>query len=325
MPARGEQRVDERAAPLGLQQRRAAARRIDSRAGPARPAPGRPPRRRCPSARRAGRRRMIKPSSALEQQSASQKVARRGGDDLQRRDVDLELLGRRRHRVEERAPDGLRLAAVEALEHHRDRRGRCRGRKRICSPQCGLNSARAVEVDDLADQPAERRRPTPPGSSVFTAPKISGRACVRSVSRVTTPKLPPPPPLSAQNSSGCVQALAIRTAPSAVTTSASSRLAAASAVGLRKAAEAAALDQPGDADGHAAAALHVAAGLGRDRVVDLRPDRAGLDRDGAAAALRPRSPAATKASCSVIAFIRRVQTSSESARWTCPGSCGRRP
>ena len=62
---------------------------------------------------------------------------------------------------------------------------------------------------------------------VNTAPKNSGKSCVRSVSRVTTPKLPPPPPLIAQNRSGFVQALAILTAPSAVTISASSRLAAA--------------------------------------------------------------------------------------------------
>jgi len=60
-----------------------------------------------------------------------------------------------------------------------------------------------------------------------TPPKNAGRSWVRNVSRVTTPRLPPPPPLIAQNRSGLVQRLAIRTAPSAVTISASSRLAAA--------------------------------------------------------------------------------------------------
>src|SRR5262249_9574492 len=59
------------------------------------------------------------------------------------------------------------------------------------------------------------------------APSQAGSAWVRSVSRVTTRKVPPPPPLSAQNRSGFWAALAVRTAPSAVTTSASSRFAAA--------------------------------------------------------------------------------------------------
>ena len=63
--------------------------------------------------------------------------------------------------------------------------------------------------------------------AALMAPNSGGRSCVLSVRRVITPKLPPPPPFSAQNRSGLVQALAMRTAPSAVTTSASSRLAAA--------------------------------------------------------------------------------------------------
>jgi hypothetical protein len=60
-----------------------------------------------------------------------------------------------------------------------------------------------------------------------TAPKKPGNTWVRRVRRVTTPKVPPPPPLRAQNSSRLRTGLAIRTAPSAVTTSASSRFAAA--------------------------------------------------------------------------------------------------
>ena len=50
-------------------------------------------------------------------------------------------------------------------------------------------------------------------------------------------------------------------------------------VGLREASEAAALDQARNAHGQAAAALDVAARLGRDGVVDLPPERTGLDRD----------------------------------------------
>ncbi len=59
-----------------------------------------------------------------------------------------------------------------------------------------------------------------------TAPIVRGNECVRRVRRVTTPKVPPPPPFNAKNSSGSRTALAMRTAPSAVTISASSRLAA---------------------------------------------------------------------------------------------------
>ena len=49
-------------------------------------------------------------------------------------------------------------------------------------------------------------------------------------------------------------------------------------IGLREAAEAAALDQAGDADRHAAAALHIAAAPGRHLVVGVSPDCAGPDR-----------------------------------------------
>src|SRR5215831_19387891 len=68
-------------------------------------------------------------------------------------------------------------------------------------------------------------------ASCLTCP--ASVAWVRSVSRVTAPKVPPAPPLSAQNRSGLLAALAVRTAPSGVTTSASSRFAAA-VRGLRR-------------------------------------------------------------------------------------------
>ncbi len=58
-------------------------------------------------------------------------------------------------------------------------------------------------------------------------PPNSGSSCVASVMRVTTPKVPPPPPFNAQKRSGWVHALATRIFPSAVTTSASRRPAAA--------------------------------------------------------------------------------------------------
>ena len=69
------------------------------------------------------------------------------------------------------------------------------------------------------------------------------------------------------------------------------------AIGLRPTSEAAALDQTGDADRHAAAALDVATSLGGDRVVDTSPDRAGPDRCGR---LRRRAPFAAGAEEGVV-------------------------
>ena len=62
-------------------------------------------------------------------------------------------------------------------------------------------------------------------------------------------ELPPPPPLSAQNKSGFVQAFAMRTLPSAVTISASDEAGGRHAVAFGEAAEAAALNQPCHTDG----------------------------------------------------------------------------
>ena len=51
-------------------------------------------------------------------------------------------------------------------------------------------------------------------------------------------------------------------------------------IGLGVTPEAAAQDQADDADRHAAAALHIAAALGRHLLVDVSPDCAWLDRHG---------------------------------------------
>ena len=85
---------------------------------------------------------------------------------------------------------------------------------------------------------------------MFAAPKNSGSSCARTVILLTTPKVPPPPPFKAQNRSGLVHALAIRIWPSAVTTSASSKLRSGGAIALGVASKAAALDlQTREADG----------------------------------------------------------------------------
>ena len=125
-----------------------------------------------------------------------------------------------------------------------------------------------------------------------TPPKNSGSSWVRKVARVTTPQLPPPPPFSAQNRSGFIAALAMRTAPSAVTISASSSPAATVPKVFEKLPKPPLWIEAGDADVGAAAALHIAARLGRDRVIEVDPHRAraGADRgtggDLALAALR---------------------------------------
>ncbi len=58
--------------------------------------------------------------------------------------------------------------------------------------------------------------------AAFTEPKTTpnngGRSCVFSVTRVITPRLPPPPPFSPQNSSGLEWALAILTVSDHITT-----------------------------------------------------------------------------------------------------------
>lgn len=92
-----------------------------------------------------------------------------------------------------------------------------------------------------------------------------------------TPKLPPPPPLSAQNRSGSLQALTTRILPGRHDFG-FEQAGRGHAVVLREAAEAAAADESCHADGHAAAALHVAARL-RHRIVGAAPDLAGAEAD----------------------------------------------
>ncbi len=66
------------------------------------------------------------------------------------------------------------------------------------------------------------------------------------------------------------------------------------AIALGKTAEAAARDQPGDPDRQAAAALDIAARLGRDFAIDLPPDRARFDRHRRRRLDAPRAARADK-------------------------------
>ena len=110
--------------------------------------------------------------------------------------------------------------------------------------------------------------------------------CSRSSSAVTTPKLPPPP-RSAQNSSGCSSAMARTGSPSAVTSSTASRLSHGQAVLALEPARAAAEREAGDAGArHAPADGGEAVLLGGAR----RPrPRSGRRRRGRPAAPGRRS------------------------------------
>ena len=120
-----------------------------------------------------------------------------------------------------------------------------------------VEEAVGVEVDELREQPPEGVV-----GSAWTvkldAAEGLGSSCVASVSRVTTPNVPPPPPFSAQNRSGscaCVDDadLAVGGDDLGLEQARAGR-----AEALGEAAEAAALHQAGDADGGAAAALDIA-------------------------------------------------------------------
>jgi len=67
------------------------------------------------------------------------------------------------------------------------------------------------------------------------------------------------------------------------------------AVVFRKASETAALDEPRDTDGNAAAALDVAADLRRHRIIDIDPHGARFDRDSRLRGLCRRAPRPDKA------------------------------
>ena len=169
----------------------------------------------------------------------------------------------------------------------------------------------AVKVDRLADQLSigvVRRRPI----VANTTPTNSGRSCVRK-RQAGDDAEPAAAPFSAQKRSGFEQALAIRTSPSAVTTSASRRWAPADAVRLGKAAEPAAENQPGDADRHAAAALDIAAALGHHLVVTW-PQIAPAPTETAGCGESSLAPRGDEGVVQVDVAMRRVQTSSEFGR-----------
>ena len=171
----------------------------------------------------------------------------------------------------------LRLLLVQPLEHHGDREDVVRPEGDLLAP-VRIEEALAVEADDPADQPTERgvrRRLDRHERRSEEFRQIMGpqRKPGHHTEATATAALEPPEqvrigagirdPHGAIGGDDLGLQQARRRHP----------------VRLREASEAAALDQAGDAHGHAAAALDVAACLRRDGIVDLAPDGARLDRD----------------------------------------------
>src|SRR5260370_3832717 len=142
-----------------------------------------------------------------------------------RRGHEREIVGRRGDPLQEGLPDGIGLFQGESLKRHMYVQSVARPDIDDLPPM-GIEKTFSVEIKEPADQPVEggvggrldRRRHA----------AEEGRQCVRAQRHaVTTPKLPPPPPLGAHNRSAFVPAFAIGTRPSALTISPSSTLAAA--------------------------------------------------------------------------------------------------
>ena len=206
-------------------------------------------------------------------------LARRRRDDLQRRELDLPFVAAGVERVHERPPHRLRLAARQALEHHRDAQDVAGAKADLLAP-VRVDQVLGAEVDDQADELAERRRRRGLDRHVHRAEVFRQRMHAQGDARhdaeaAAAAALQRPEEIGVAAGIGDPH-LAVGGDDFGFEQARRRE-----AVLLREAAEAAALDQAGDADGHAAAALHVAARLGRDRVVDVRPDRAGADRDRA--------------------------------------------
>ena len=201
----------------------------------------------------------------------------------QRHDLDGRLEGKVLRRagdpVQERAPHLHRLLSVRDHDRPSPAGGCCPAQTAVVRPSADCRGARgrsrwccAVRVRNAVSEVALIAPKTPP--------KETGSSWVRSVRRVTTPKLPPPPPLSAQNRLGMRAGIGDPHHAIGGDDLGFQQPRRRQAVALREAAEPAAENEPRHADRRAAPALHVAAGLGRHRLIDLHPEGAGVDGHG---------------------------------------------
>ena len=125
--------------------------------------------------------------------------------------------------VDERRPGGAGLFLCQALKHHRNPKVVIWLRADRLAP---MGIAKIGKVNEAGEQSAEGFV-----RSGFHD-EANGAECLRQWmggerEAVTMPKVPPPPPFSAKNRSGSRASLTTRMTPSAVTISASSKLAAA--------------------------------------------------------------------------------------------------
>ena len=227
------------------------------------------------------------------------------------------------HPVEKRPPDILRLLFVQPLRNHGDRQ-RVVGAEVHALAPVGIEQPVAIEIDEAADQSAvggvgcrgdRHERAAEPVRQFVGTQREAGH----NTETAATATLDRPEQLRV--------AARVDDAHRAVRGDdlGFDQAARRGAVILRERAESAALDEPGDADGRAAAALHIATGPRRHRIVDVHPDRTSAHRDRR---LRHRAVAAPRHEC-IVQFdaVHRPRPDQQriSARWTCRDSCVRRP
>ena len=188
-----------------------------------------------------------------------------------------EVLRRGCQPVEERAPGGLRLLLIETLEHHRDVEDVPRAEGDLLAPM-GVEQRLAVEGDDLANQSPKRVVRCRLDGREHRAEEL--RQVVRSQRELGhDTEAPATASLDRPEQVRMRAGIGDPDRPIGRDDFGFEEARRRHPVGLRKAAEAAALDETGNAHRQAAAPLDVAARLRRDGVVDLSPDRPGLHRD----------------------------------------------
>ena len=232
-------------------------------------------------------------------------MSRRSGEDFRRRD-DGEILRRSGDPIEERFPDRLRLLLIEALKGHR----KCD----VAAPNEDLFAPMriekrfSVEFDGFGDEATigvvgrrvdGREHPAEEFGQRMRAQSDAGDDAEPAAAAFERPE-------QVRICAGVGDSdLAVRGHDLRL-----DEVRAGQSVGLRVAAEAAAQDEAGDADGEAAAALHIAARFRHHLVVDMSPDRARLDRHGR---LRLRAALAARADEGVVQRRPRSSAASRSA------------
>ena len=208
----------------------------------------------------------------------------RGDVDNARRLREREILRGRGDPIEKRPPDFGSARLVDALEEHRDVERVVGTECRLLAPT-GIEETVGVERDEPRDEAAERRIRARVNRRVddteeFRQVVRAQRELGHHAERAAAAALQRPEEV-------CIRAgIGDAHPPIGGDDFGLEERRRGHAVALRKAAEAAALDQAGDAHRRAASALHITAGLGDDRVISPHPDVAGPDSDSRLRRLR---------------------------------------